>query len=155
MNLSLSPTWTRACSSELQKFCGRSGQALSRNSIARSQGEKGAGSLKAIIWTAILVAVVFVGFKVTPLLVSNYEFQDGIQTIARMASVNRPTAEKIRQSVLQEAEKDELLIAPEDIHVEAAGGNIQISADYSTVVDLKVYQWTLNFHPTASNHSLF
>jgi hypothetical protein len=118
-------------------------------------GQKGAGSLKAIVWTAILVAVVYVGFKVTPVLIDEYEFQDGIQTIARMASVNRPTPDKIRQSVLTEAVKDELLIAPEDVHIEAAGGNVQISADYSVVVDLKVYQLTLNFHPAATNKALF
>lgn len=99
--------------------------------------------------------VLYVGVKVTPLLFAEYEFQDGIQTIARMASVNRPPADKIRQSVLTESVKDELLIAPEDIHVESAGGNIRISAEYSVVVDLKVYQWTLNFHPTASNNALF
>jgi hypothetical protein len=121
----------------------------------RDHAQKGAGSLKAIVWTAILASLLFVGIKVTPLLMSEYEFQDGIQNIARGASLTRPPVEKIRQSVLQEAEKDELLIAPEDIHIESAGGNVQISAEYSTVVDLKVYQWTLNFHPTATNHSLF
>jgi len=119
------------------------------------QAEKGAGSLKAIVWTVILVMVVYVGIKVGPPLLSEYEFQDGIQTIARMASVNRPANEKILEAVLKEAEKDDLLIRPEDIHIESARGNIRISADYSVVVDLKVFQWTLNFHPTASNDALF
>ncbi|MBZ5660737.1 MAG: DUF4845 domain-containing protein [Acidobacteriia bacterium] len=155
MNVSPLPKPDRARSTAMQAMCERSRCASRCEQSARRQGEKGAGSLKAIVWTAILAAVVYVGFKVTPLLINEYEFQDGIQTIARMASVNRPTPDKIRQSVLQEAAKDELLIAPEDIHIEAAGGNIRISADYSAVVDLKVYQWTLNFHPTASNNALF
>jgi hypothetical protein len=72
-----------------------------------------------------------------------------------MASVNRPESEKIRKAVLQEAAKDELSIRPEDIQVESAGGNIHISANYSVTVDLKVYQWTLNFNPTATNNALF
>jgi hypothetical protein len=131
--------------------CRDSGHALTPMRL----GEKGAGSLKAIIWTVILVILIYVGFQVVPLLVSEYQFQDGIQTIARMASVNRPAVEKIRKSVLEEAQKDELPIASEDIKVESVGGNIRISADYSVVVDLKVYQWTLNFHPTASNNALF
>jgi len=121
----------------------------------RRQAEKGAGSLKAILWTVILVIIIYVGFQVVPLLISEYQFQDGIQTIARMASVNRPPVEKIRQSVLEEAQKDDLPIASEDIKVESERGNIRISAEYSVVVDLKVYQWTLNFHPTASNNALF
>jgi hypothetical protein len=131
--------------------CRDSGRALTPS----RHGEKGAGSLKAILWTVTLVVVIYAGFQVVPLLVSEYQFQDGIQTIARMASVNRPAVEKIRKSVLEEAQKDELPIAAQDIKVESVGGNIRISADYSVVVDLKVYQWTLNFHPTASNNALF
>lgn len=155
MDCSLMPMPARTNSPEVGRHssapCRDSGCALT----PRRQGEKGAGSLKAIIWTVILVIIIYVGFQVVPLLVSEYQFQDGIQTIARMASVNRPTVEKIRQSVLQEAQKDDLPIASEDIKVESDRGNIRISADYSVVVDLKVYQWTLNFHPTATNNALF
>jgi hypothetical protein len=128
---------------------------LSCGCTVERHGEKGAGHLKAIIWTLILASIAFLGFKVTPLLISEYEFQDGIQTIARMASVNRPDSEKIRQAVLKEAEKDELPIRAEDIQVESSSGNIHISANYSVTVDLKVYQWTLNFNPSATNNALF
>ena len=155
MDVSTLPTPARAPVIGVEAIRRPCDRVCRRGNSARRHGEKGAGALKAIIWTAVLVIIIYVAFKVTPLLVNEYEFQDGIQTIARMASVNRPTPDKIRQSVLQEAAKDELLIAPEDIHIEAAGGNIRISADYSAVVDLKVYQWTLNFHPTASNNALF
>jgi hypothetical protein len=145
----------RTSSPEAGTNCIPSRRTSSREIISRRQAEKGAASFKAIIWTVILISLVFVGIKVTPLLVSEYEFQDSIQTIARMASVNRPTADKIRQSVLDEATKDNLPIDAKDIQVESTSGNIRISADYSVVVDLKVYQWTLNFHPTASNNALF
>lgn len=124
-------------------------------SVQLRDGEKGAGHLKAIIWTLVLASLAYVGYKVLPLLINEYQFQDGIQTIARMASVNRPDSEKIRKAVLQEALKDDLEIRPEDVQVEAAGGNIHISANYSVTVDLKVYQWTLNFNPTATNNALF
>jgi Domain of unknown function (DUF4845) len=145
----------RACCNVFELNCRPGCRISARRSFVGRNREKGAGALKAIIWTAILASVVFVGFKVTPLLIDEYQFQDGIQTIARMASLNRPTPDKIRQSVLTEAVKDELQIAPEDVHIESAGGNVRISADYSVIVDLKVYQWTLNFHPSASNNALF
>jgi hypothetical protein len=145
----------RTSSPEAGTNCIPPRQTSSREIISMRQTEKGAASFKAIIWTVILASLVFVGIKVTPLLVSEYEFQDSIQTIARMASVNRPTTDKIRQTVLDEATKDNLPIDAKDIQVESTSGNIRISADYSVVVDLKVYQWTLNFHPTASNNALF
>ena len=43
----------------------------------------------------------------------------------------------------------------EDIKVEGNAGNIHINVDYSVTVDLRVYQWTLNFHPAVSNDALF
>lgn len=118
-------------------------------------GEKGAGHLKAIIWTLILASVVYVAIKVIPVLVNEYEFQDGIQNIARFASVNRQSNEQIRQSVLKEAEKDNLPVDAKSIKAEISSGNVSISVEYSVTVDLNVYQWTLNFHPVATNNALF
>jgi len=121
---------------------------------ASRSSERGAGALKAIVWTLILASFVYVCVKVIPALVSEYEFQDGIQTVARFASVSRQTPEQIRTNVLSEAQKADIAINPEDIKIEALSGNIKINADYSVTIDLIVYQWTLNFHPSASNSAL-
>jgi hypothetical protein len=77
-----------------------------------------------------------------------------MQTVARMASVSRQTPEQIRTSVLKEAKEADVTISPEDIKVEAVSGNITINAEYSVTIDLTVFQWTLNFHPSASNSAL-
>jgi len=121
----------------------------------KRDAEKGAGKLKAIFWTLLLAAFVYVSVKVIPALVNEYEFQDGIQTIARFATMSRQTPEQIREAVLKEAQKDDLAISAENIKVEAVNGNVKINADYSVTVDLGVYQWTLNFHPSVSNAALF
>ena len=120
-----------------------------------AEGERGAGHLKAIIFTLILASLVYVAVKVIPILVNEYEFQDGVQTLARFASVNRQPVDKLRESILKEAEKDNVPVQPEDIKVEGAAGNVRIQVDYSVTVDLAVYQWTLNFHPKVSNDALF
>jgi uncharacterized protein DUF4845 len=118
-------------------------------------GERGAGNLKAVIWTAILVAFVYTGVMVIPVLINEYEFQDTLQNIARFASVNRRSNEQVKQAVLEEAQKEDLPVQAEDIKVQGSQGNVHIDVDYSVTVDLKVYQWTLNFHPSASNAPLF
>jgi uncharacterized protein DUF4845 len=119
------------------------------------EGERGAGHFKAIFWTLVLVSIIYVGFKVVPVLVNNYQFQDGIQNIARFTSVNHSSPDAIKKSVLEEAQKDDLPIQADDIKVQSGGRKVGISVDYSVTVDLKVYQWTLNFHPSASNEALF
>jgi len=102
----------------------------------------------------ILVACIYAAVIVLPVLVNEYQFQDSLQEIARFASVNRKSNDQIRQSVLEEAQKADLPVQAENIKVEGYAGNVHINVDYSVTVDLKIYQWTLNFHPTANNASL-
>jgi hypothetical protein len=120
----------------------------------KRNGERGAGKAKAIIWTMILAAFIYAAAMMLPVLINEYQFQDSLQTIARFASVNRRNPEQIRQAVLEEAQKEDLPVQADDVKVISNAGNIRIDVDYSVTVDLKVYQWTLNFHPAASNASL-
>ena len=87
-------------------------------------------------------------------MVNEYQFIDGMQTLARFATVSRQTPEQIRAAVLKEAQSDGVPVAAEDIKVTAVSGNVKINVDYSVTIDLAVYQWTLNFHPAVSNDSL-
>ena len=100
------------------------------------------------------MAFIYVAAITLPVLVNEYQFQDSLQEIARFASVNRRTNDQVQKAVLEEAQKEDLPVQAEDIKVTGSGGNVHINVDYSVTIDLKVYQWTLNFHPTASNASL-
>jgi cell division protein FtsL len=127
---------------------------LKGNAATKRNSERGGGHLKAIVWTMILVAFIYAAAMVLPILINEYQFQDTIQDIARFASVNRKTDEQIKKAVLDEAQKADLPVQAEDIKVQNNGGNVHINVDYSVTVDLKLYQWTLNFHPAASNSAL-
>jgi hypothetical protein len=116
--------------------------------------QRGAGRLKAILWTLAFASFIYVCVKVVPALVNDFEFQDGIQTIARFATATRQTPEQIRADILKEARKDDVPVDAKNINVEAVSGNVRIHVEYSVTVDLTVYQWTLNFHPAVSNDSL-
>jgi len=118
-------------------------------------GQRGAGHLKAIVWTSILLAFIYVAAMAVPALINEYSFKDSLDQIARYASINHRSSEQTQKAVLDEAQKEDLPVQLEDIKVSGAAGNVHINVDYSVVIDLKVYQWTLNFHPEASNSALF
>ncbi|HWF14294.1 MAG TPA: DUF4845 domain-containing protein [Candidatus Acidoferrales bacterium] len=120
----------------------------------KRNSEKGAGHMKAIIWTMILVAFIYVMVMTIPVLINEYQFQDSLDEIARFSSVGHKTSAEIQKAVLEEAQKEDLPIQAEDIQVAGAGGNVHINVSYSVTVDLKVYQLTLNFHPAASNSAI-
>jgi predicted membrane protein len=125
---------------------------MSRNHIRRSQS--GSARLKAIVWTAMLAAFVYVCIRVVPVYMSDLEFRDTMQSAARFASVNHLSTDDIRKKLWKEAQRAEMPIRLEDIKVNNQDGRCEISANYSVTVDLHVYQWTLNFHPSASNSRL-
>lgn len=130
------------------------GRAIA-DAVRRSRRpERGAGHLKAILWLLAFASFIYVTVKVVPILVNDFEFQDGVQTIARFASATRQTPEQIRIAVVKEAQKDDVPIDVKDVKVDATSGNVRIHVEYSVTVDLTVYQWTLNFHPSVSNDSL-
>ena len=101
-----------------------------------------------------MAALVFLAIKVIPVLVDEYQFEDGIKNIATFASGTHSSNEQVVKEVLAEAQKEDLPIQREDIKVEGTGGNIRINVEYSVTVDLMVYKWTMNFHPSASNKAL-
>lgn len=117
-------------------------------------GERGFCAFRSLLWLAIMGCFIYVCVQAGPAFVNEYQFQDAIQTMARFASVNRQSADELRVSVQREAAKDGILLRPEDIRVTASAGNVRIEAAYSVTVDLRVYRWTINFHPTAANNSL-
>jgi len=67
-------------------------------------------------------------------MVNKMRFQEGIESVARLASVNRQNADCIHTAVLKEAQNREIPIVAEDIHVTGAGGHV-IAADHSVTVD--------------------
>ena len=117
-------------------------------------GERGAAHLKAIIWTAILLLFIYVSAMTVPVYYTEYAFQDNLQNIARSASVYRKSNDQIKQSVLDEAQHEDLPVTAENIKVEGAAGNVHIVVDYSQTIDLKFYQWTVDFHPAVNNASM-
>jgi len=120
----------------------------------RGRKQRGEGKLKAIIYTAILVAAVFSAVKIIPAYVNEYQLSDKIQETARFAVVNRYTEEQVRDEVYKTVQDLSIPVKREDIKVSVSRAIVTISLDYSVPVDLLVYQLTLHFTPSAENKSL-
>ena len=74
---------------------------------------------------------------------------------ARYAGVNRRDPELIRDDMYKKMKELDIPAKREDVHVEMIGPSMfQISLEYTVVVDLRVYQLSLNFHPQADSNSI-
>ncbi len=118
--------------------------------------QHGGALLKAIFWTAVLVAVLYAGFKVVPIYFANYQLQDKLQTEARFAVVNHRTDEELRKIIFKEIQDQDIPAHREDIKIlENTQRAVRIRVDYTVPVDLKVYQFDLHFTPSAENRALY
>lgn len=127
----------------------------SRTPPAR-RAERGGSKINLLITLIVLAAMGIAAVKIVPPYVDNYQFQDAINTEARFAETGYPkkTGDQIRQDVYKKAEDLGIPADPQDIQLDMTNGNVTISMDYSVPIDLYVYQFTLQFHPHADNHTI-
>jgi cell division protein FtsL len=120
----------------------------SRN-LKSSRGQRGEGKLKAIIYTAILVAAVYAAFKIVPIYVAEYQLKDKISEQARFAVVNRYSEDKVRDIIYQTVQDLDIPAKREDIKLTNTHAGMAISVSYTVPVDLLVYKTELNFSPSS------
>jgi hypothetical protein len=118
------------------------------------RGERGEGRLKAIIYFAILIAGVYVAFKVVPLYVADYQLKDKMSEQARFAVVNKYTDEQIRDNIYRTIQDLDIPAKREDVKIENTNHGIMISVNYSVPVDFMVYKTDLNFSLSSEGKDL-
>jgi len=121
---------------------------------ASRRAESGESKLKAIVYTAILVLIVYSAFKIVPAYVQNYQLSDKMQETARFGVVNHYNEEQIRDTIFKEIQSLEIPAKREDIKVSSSPAIVRISVDYSVPVDLLFYHMDLHFTPSSENKAI-
>jgi hypothetical protein len=118
--------------------------------------ERGSSKVNLILTLLILGAMVFAGVKIVPVYFANYQFQDAIESESRFALTGYPkkNAEDIRDDIFHKAQDLGIPAQRDAIHVALGNGTVDIGLDYSVPIDLSVYQFSLQFHPHADNHTI-
>lgn len=115
---------------------------------------RGGARLKALVWTVILIAGLYASYKLVPVYFANYQLQDKMREIARFATVNNMTDEKVRDAVFREVKEREIPARREDIKVSMSQRGVTISLNYTVNVDLILFQRELQFSPSVENRAL-
>lgn len=109
---------------------------------------------KGVLALLVFVSVVYLGYKVVPAYVNNYQFQDFLDTEAKFALVNHKSEEDLRDSVFKKARDIDLPIKREQIKINVDSRGIRISISYVIPVELPGYTWELAFTPSADSRYL-
>jgi hypothetical protein len=120
----------------------------------RRRSQRGAGKLKSSVFVFLLLLGIYVGYKLVPPYVSEYQLQDKMQELARFGIVNRYSEEQVRENVFKTVQDLDLPVKREDIKVTVTQATCRISLDYTVPVDLLFYSTELHFSPSSENKSL-
>jgi hypothetical protein len=117
------------------------------------------GTIKLILVLGLLVGLVYVGAELIPPYFTNYQFQDTLDTEARLGTYSTKGDEVIRDAVFKRAQELELPVTRDQIKVQRTGGpgtgSVLIETSYSVHVDLPYYPMDLEFHPQSKNRGAF
>jgi anionic cell wall polymer biosynthesis LytR-Cps2A-Psr (LCP) family protein len=127
--------------------------------IRRKQsGQQGGSRLRVVVTLVFIATVIFVAVELVPPYFAYYQFQDAIKTEVRFALTGYPkkSADDIRDDIYQKAQELDIPATKDGIqlNMDPTNGRVDIGVDYSVPIDLKVYQFTLQFHPHADNHTI-
>ncbi|HXA56410.1 MAG TPA: hypothetical protein VNU84_03165 [Candidatus Acidoferrum sp.] len=130
---------------------------MERNSqFGKRRGERGGSKLNMLLAILIVGGIAYVGWKLIPPYFANYQFQDAIETESRFALTGYPkrSQDDIQNEVFKKAQELGIRVKPDDVHVVMDATTCAISLDYSVPIDLQVYQFSLQFHDHADNHTI-
>ena len=111
------------------------------------RSQRGEGRLKAIIYTVILVTAVFLGIKLVPIYVAEYQLQDKMNEQAKFAVVNRYTEDQIRDIIFKVIQDLDIPATRDDIKMASTNHGVSISVSYTVPVDFFVYKTSITFSP--------
>jgi|SRR5215472_4209057 len=122
----------------------------------KQYAQRGGSKLNLLITLIVLGTMVFAATKVVPVYFANYQFQDSIQTESKFALAGYPkkTPDDVRNDVWNKAQELGIPAEKDAIRVAMDNKDVEIGLDYSVPIDLTFYQFTLQFHPHADNHSI-
>ena len=122
---------------------------MSGSSHSARRGQRGEGKLKAIIYTLILAAGVFIAIRAVPIYVAEYQLKDKMNEQARFAIINRYSEDQIKDIIFKVVQDLDIPAKRDDIKVANTGRGLEISVQYTVPLDLMVYKTDLTFQPSS------
>ncbi len=114
--------------------------------------QSGMATFKAVVAVALFATVVYLGIKLVPPWVNNYQLQDYITSLVRRATYGQGvTEESIRKDVLSKTKELRMPVKGEQIRVVKSTYGVNIDVKYNVVVKTPAYTFNLKFNPTAGN----
>jgi hypothetical protein len=112
--------------------------------------------MKYILWVAVVVALIIASWSMLKPIIVNTIFQDELQDTAaeldfRFGLADSKSSEELRDIVIRKAAKHDIELGPKQvivrIRVMPHSRIVLIQVDYTELVNLYIYSYSLHFTP--------
>ena len=100
---------------------------------------------KRIFTIVVLVAGVFVLVQYASVYLTKWQFDDAVRQSVKYAATSRKSTEDVRREVVDKAEELGIEIGPKDIHITKRGPAFTLELEYTSTVNLRLYQHLMTF----------
>jgi hypothetical protein len=110
--------------------------------------------IKTLLGLLVFVTAAYMGWMLLPVYMANYQFQDAIVTSAKFSGTGFKSEDDIHEEVMKKAKELDVPVKPDEVKVTRNGNSVDISADYTVIIDLiNGKQLTLHFTPSSREKS--
>ena len=106
--------------------------------------QRGSGRAGFLVTLTLLLAGIFVGFKVIPVRIQAYNFRDILRQEARWGAVRKSDA-TVAKRILDHANDLEIPLNKKNLNVRRTKSKIIITVEYEQPIDLAVTTYTYKF----------
>jgi hypothetical protein len=106
----------------------------------RTLNQKGEGKSGAFIGILILFVVVFAAFKVVPVMVRVYSFEDKVKEQCKFF---RGSTDKLVEDIMDVASEEQIPIDEEDININYQKEKLKVNIQYTVPITFPgyIYRW--------------
>lgn len=110
--------------------------------MRRNERERGEGNFGCLVGVILLLAAIFVAYKMIPVKIKAAELREVVQDEAKSAGTHND--ERIRTAILAKAKENDLPVTEENISIERGQDVITVDVNYTVPIVFPGY--TYNWH---------
>lgn len=117
--------------------------------MRRFRSQRGEGQLGCVVGLLVLLAAIFVAYKMVPVKVKAAELRGEVVDEAKSAGVR--SDEQIARNILRTAEANNLPVSKEDIQITRTANTIRVEVNYTVPIEFPGYTYNWDFRHVAEN----
>jgi hypothetical protein len=110
--------------------------------------------VKALIGLLVIAGAFYYAWNMVPPYFRNYQFQDDLDDICRVATYAMRSDDEIRQAVISKAKAREIMLKDDQVTVTRIAGGVAIRVRYRVHVDMMVHPTDIDFTADSKNMNI-